>query len=107
MIRITRDPKYAPCGYLVMREPFDKYDEKNTILFQTDWDFPGLARTFRWNMAALESSNPDCQHEGTDGTVTCRGCGMTADMFIMRAMDYLDSVLDCEEVEDPGYFESN
>lgn len=106
MIRVTRDSKYAPCGYLVMRAPFDKYDEKNTILFQSDWDFPGLAQTFGWNMSVEQATAPHvfCSHDGTDGTITCPVCGLRAGDFISAAIDYLDEILDEKEVEDPGYF---
>lgn len=105
MIKVTRDPKYAPCGYLVMRAPFDKYDEQNTMLFQTDWDFPSLARTFGWDMSKSHNPNqPSCEHEWTDGTIVCHECGMTPIEFISAAIDYLDEILDEKEVEDPGYF---
>lgn len=105
-IRITRDPKYAPCGYLVMRAPFDKYDEKNTILIQSDWDFPGVAQTFGWSLSRRQQpkAKERCEHSGTDGTVTCPDCGLTPDMFISAAMAFLDDVDSDFEVEDPGYF---
>lgn len=104
MIRVTRDSKYAPCGYLVMRAPFDKYDEKNTILFQSDWDFPGLASTFGWVIPTVSEESVYCQHEGTDGTIDCPRCGLKAGEMISEAADYLNGILDDKEVEDPGYF---
>ncbi len=104
MIRITRDSKYAPCGYLVIREPFDKYDEKNTILIQSDWDFPGVARTFGWDMTKEQILTEACDHSGTDGTVPCPDCGISVSQMIEAAQEYLDTVLDEKEVEDPGYF---
>lgn len=106
MIRLARDSKFAPCGFIVMRAPFDMRDEPNTVLFQTDWDFPGLAQTFGWSLSKRQNPGHEfCEHSGTDGTVTCPDCGLTPDMMISAAMDYLDDIANTElEVEDPGYF---
>jgi len=48
-VTIETDQKYAPCSYLLCQVAdqnaiADIYDDDNTILYQTDWDFPGLAR---------------------------------------------------------------
>jgi len=52
--------------------------ERQTQLIQSDWDFPGVARTFGW--------------AGNDGNVD-------------GAREYLDLIAeDHHEVEDPGYF---
>lgn len=85
MIALERDPGYAPCCYLICRlvgEPgsldWDTRDEENTVLIQTDWDWPGVARTFGW--------------DGDDDDVSGAG-------------DYLDDVAGAfVVVDDPGYF---
>ena len=46
MIKLLRDPAFAPCAFILARAPFDTRDEANTVLVQSDWDFPGIARTF-------------------------------------------------------------
>ena len=92
-MRITVEPERFGC-YLITAE------DGQDILIQTDWDFPGTARTFGW----APKPGPDgCQHRGTDGTITCPDCGRTAGSFIAEARDYLDAGPD--DVEDPGYFE--
>ena len=80
-IAVDRDPGYAPCCYLVCRVDsrgnWDTRDEANTVLVQTDWDWPGVARTFGW--------------DGDDGDITDAGA-------------FLDDHLG-EIVDDPGYFD--
>jgi hypothetical protein len=44
-----------------------------------------------------------CDHRNTDGTVSCRCCGVTTSEFISAAGDYL-SDNDGATAEDPGYF---
>lgn len=77
-----------------------KATRSESVLFQTDWDFPGLARSLGWNMAATKK----CSHRSTDGTVTCHECGKTASYFIARAQEYLDkrcgSILRPRGIED-------
>lgn len=52
-----------------------------SVLFQTDWDFPGLAQSLGWNIAAAHKRN--CATIGeTDGTLPCPGCGRGAGHFI-------------------------
>ena len=87
----------------------------NSVLVQTDWDFPGTARTFGWNIEDVQQAPgededgnelpapPHCDHAGTDGTVTCPGCGLTATEFITAAGEWLDAN-DGATAEDPGYF---
>jgi len=60
---------------------------EETVLFQTDWDFPGLARSLGWNG---KIGREHCEHRGTDGTVTCPDCGKTASDFIQAAQSWLD-----------------
>lgn len=46
-----------------------------------------------------------CSHSGTDGTVPCKDCGLTASDFITAAYDWL-SDNEGAKAEDPGYFET-
>ena len=71
-------------------------------LIQTDWDAPGIARSFGWNIG--EVGTGECPHESTDGTVTCKGCGKKAGDFITAALDWIQDN-DGAEIEDPGYFD--
>ena len=58
-----------------------------SIVFQSDWDFPGLARTLGWNG---KIGRERCEHRATDGTVICPDCGKTASEFIGAAAQWLD-----------------
>ena len=84
-------------------------EDSRTILIQTDWDFPGTARTFGWNMQEVQAKPEHsatvvcCEHAGTDGTVNCPDCGLTATEFITAAGEWLDDNIGAE-AEDPGYF---
>jgi hypothetical protein len=81
-------------------------DEENSVLVQTDWDFPATAQTFGWDIRDSQWSYdayPQCQHSGTDGTVKCPDCRQTPSAFISDAREYLDNNLG-KIVEDPGYF---
>jgi hypothetical protein len=84
-------------------------NERQNILVQTDWDAPGVANTFGWNMRDIQVANAGyygttCNHQGTDGTVDCPDCGIKAGTFIRYAIEYIDSN-DGKTVEDPGYFD--
>ena len=78
---------------------------QQSVLVQTDWDYPGVAGSFGWNMAEVqqEERTAPCDHSGTDGTVTCPECSLTATDFISAAYDWLISN-DGATAEDPGYF---
>lgn len=76
-------------------------------LVQTDWDFPAVAQDLGWSLLRVQvgkdgkpvhlkkvsrsHSKVNCQHSGTDGTVKCPGCGLTASDFISAAAEFLDS----------------
>jgi hypothetical protein len=51
----------------------------------------------------MELHTSDCEHRGTDGTVDCPECGLTASAFISAAGDWLDEN-DGATAIDPGYF---
>lgn len=63
-----------------------------SVLFQTDWDFPGLARCLGWNGKV---GRERCEHRGTDGTIACPECGRTAGDFISAASAWLDKRVGC------------
>jgi hypothetical protein len=121
-----------------------------------DWDYPGTARTFGWDMRTVQQTEKrddfdyfakcgirlcddcnsifypmetgstydneqgyrlacpkcggitrdviPCDHAGTDGTVPCKDCGLTASDFMSAAYDWLHDH-DGAETDDPGYFE--
>jgi hypothetical protein len=74
-----------------------------TVLVQTDWDYPGVASTFGWRPRKRRG----CAHDGTDGTVDCRGCGLTAGEMIASAGAFLDRIADTgRSADDPGYLDS-
>lgn len=100
IITVDEDQQYAPCCYLICRvhgKPgsydWDTRDEDNTVLVQTDFDWPGLASTFGWC---------PCECGETDGTVDCPH--KTASEMIDSARQWLDDHLGQIFVEDPGYF---
>jgi len=123
-IALDRDSAYAPCCYLLCKAKrklsvlkdekgkrhylwdWNTRDDKTTMLVQTDWDYPGVARSFGWNAVAgnFKTGDEDCNHETTDGTVTCKGCGKTSTDFISEAADYLDAHLGMV-IDAPEYFE--
>lgn len=102
-MRITWDTNVnAPCVGKIMA------DDGQTLLIQTDWDYPGVASTFGWSTRSTQVNrntvdDPICTHNGTDGTVDCPECGCTVSDFIEDARNYLEDN-DGVSVEDPGYF---
>ena len=46
-----------------------------------------------------------CEHDGTDGTVDCPNCGLTAGDFISAAREWLEDH-DGATADDPGYFDN-
>lgn len=98
----------APCcpGEIV-GEPIVDGDEtfEQTLLIQSDWDFPGVAQSFGWSLREVQQPGRDCpcDHDGTDGTVPCKACGLTQTDFISAAYDWLRDN-NGVSAEDPGYF---
>jgi hypothetical protein len=89
--------------------------QRQTILIQSDWDYPSVAQSFGWDMRGVQKQAEDwnlpdaapaaqCDHTRTDGTVTCPDCGLTATDFIVAASDWLANN-DGATAEDPGYFQ--
>jgi hypothetical protein len=80
-------------------------DRGRTILIQTDWDYPGVASSFGWDIRSAHA--PGCADpSGTDGTIDCPSCGTTASSFITAAESWMDDHLGAI-VEDPGYFDED
>ena len=89
IITVDRDPDYAPCCFLICKVTgqagsfdWNTRDENSTVLVQTDYDWPGLARNFGWT--------------GVDTDIELAG-------------EYLDRIAanmhsNIRFIDDPGYF---
>ena len=100
--------------------------ERQTILIQTDWEYPAVANSFgwslrtvqrckecgrvdtaihgeRWECAECGNRNKTCDHDSTDGTVDCP-CGVGAMEFISAAGEWLRDNHGAT-ADDPGYFD--
>jgi hypothetical protein len=84
-------PDNAPC---CIAEIVNCDDESQTVLIQTDWDWPGVASSFGWS---------PCTYGCTDGTVDCPH--KTASQMIAEAGAYIEEHYG-DTVDDPGYFNS-
>ena len=87
MNTITLESGQFGWDYLVVND-----ETGESILIQTDWDYPGIASTFGFI---------PCECGETDGTVDCPHKSATE--MINEARDYLNSCIG-ESVDDPGYF---
>lgn len=80
------------------------HGRKGTLV-QTDWEYPATAGSLGWSLSQVQrdpktgetlhfkrrpSRGRYCDHGGTDGTVKCPACGVTASEFIGAAAQYLD-----------------
>ena len=85
---------------------YERETGNETVLIQTDWDFPRLAEGLGWDMRSVRGKRgARCEHRSTDGTVVCGECGLGAGAFIAAAQEWLDGRCDehfCRPVE--GYF---
>jgi hypothetical protein len=101
-IRLTK-PKGTP-GFILVAVGPDEKPTGLTLLVQTDWDYPALASDFGWNIREVQfDGTTGCDHSGSDGTVRCPNCSLTADAFIESARNFLlDSIGNI--APDPGYF---
>jgi hypothetical protein len=92
---------HAPCVGMIVNAD----DETQTVLVQTDWDYPGVAGTFGWSIREVQADEGvECDHRHTDGTVKCQDCGLTPTDFINAARSFLEDA-DGATADDPGYFE--
>ena len=80
MAYIYFDSGYVPCGFLIVRDGADPEsdDPRDTVLVQTDWDYPGVAS----RMGLVP-----CDCGATDRTVDCPH--KTATAMITAAYDYI------------------
>jgi|LakMenEpi03Aug12_release.lakeMendotaPanAssembly.Ray.scaffolds.fasta_scaffold383687_3 hypothetical protein len=99
MAKITLDTDVCGGAYCLIVN-----DDGQDILVQTDWELPGVASTFGWNIREVKTPGRDCDHQGTDGTIDCPDCGLKAIAFIEEAGEWINSN-DGATAEDPGYFE--
>lgn len=96
-------------GYTITSSDWRKHP--GDILVQTDYDYPGVATAFGWNLGAIPiESRPDAvvfcpsDHAGTDGTIDCPDCGSSAAYLIAAADAYLRDNPGMV-APDPGYFD--
>ena len=88
--------------------------KEKTALIQSDWDYPSFAQAIGWNIRNVQIQNAclygaaPCKHSGTDGTVTCPDCGLTATTFIREAAEYIDGQVGSEiELSNIEYYFEN
>jgi hypothetical protein len=86
MASVYFDRKYAPVGFLIVEKGGDPYADE-TLLIDSDWDFPGVACGMGWQ---------PCLCGRTDGTVDCKGCNRTASDMIAEAYDFIEAHQDEE-----------
>lgn len=82
----------------------DRGEPRNTALIQVDWDYPSTAQDLGWSLSCVQKQlgghvtvfkrRPKrgrgyCEHDGTDGTIACPSCGVSASDFIEAAGEYL------------------
>jgi hypothetical protein len=95
--------RVRPFGYTITA------DDGRDTLVQLDYDYPGVAGTFGWSPQTVQVQGrgyhglAPCDHRGTDGTIDCPDCGISALALITDAAEYLDDH-DGATAEDPGYF---
>lgn len=70
----------APCCIVLVRDNGDPDNEADTILIQTDWDWPGVAGRMGWAPPSGE----------TDGTVDCPVTGTSASDMIQQARQWIE-----------------
>ena len=114
MIRLAR----GQFGTYLVENLADDGTVAADILVQTDYDFPGIAGTFGWSVRDVLPVDIDflegramryvpvalnCEHDSTDGTIACAGCGTPAAAFIENAAQWMDDH-DGNTADDPGYF---
>jgi len=75
----------APCGFLIVRTGCNSSDEADTVLVQTDYDYPGVAQNMGWDKGKTKT----CDHSETDGTVDC-SCGKTVTQFISEGLLFIE-----------------
>jgi len=102
-MRIRLEKAQGCPGYVIQA-----VDSEQSVLVQTDWEYPSVASSFGWSIRESQVINAGyygqtCDHSSTDGTVVCSECGLTPTVFIREAADYLYSHIG-QTADDPGYF---
>lgn len=75
------------------------------VIFDVDYDYPGLAQNLGWNMRDVQRNarrNDPCDHRGTDGSINCPDCGVRAVQFIDSAGAWLHRHLTHVFVDTPA-----
>ena len=85
-ITFKRCPTFAPVGFLIM--PVGEEDPENSVLVDSDWDYPALAEEFGWP-----------GYPANDGHTESEYIAAAAEWLYEHAGD-ADMVVD-----DPGYFD--
>jgi hypothetical protein len=80
MAYVHFDHQYAPCGFLIVKDGGNPRDDSDSILIQTDWDWPGVASRMGF---------VPCECGATDGTVKC--AHKTASDMIAAAYDHIEA----------------
>jgi hypothetical protein len=62
MAYVHFDQNYAPCAFLIVKDGGNPRDDSDSILIQTDWDWPSVASRMGF---------VPCECGATDGTVDC------------------------------------
>jgi len=89
---VTTDQSYAPGCFIIVKENGNIYNEEDTVLIQTDWDYPSVAANLGY---------VPCSCGLTDGTIPCKH--KTVGQMIEEASEWLTNH-EGELFEDPGYF---
>ena len=99
-VRLDSNPSDAPCCMKLIAE------DGRDVLISMDYELPALASNFGWSLSDVQSLTTfkGCDHDGTDGSVDCPGCGVMANDFIEDARAFLYEN-DGMEIDDPGYFD--
>jgi len=84
MATLHFDSSYASCGFLIVKTKGDPYNDNDTTLIQSDWDYAGVASSIGWI---------PCKCGSTDGTVDCEACNRKVSDMLSEAYDY------CQEHE--------
>ena len=73
MATIHFDSNYAPCGFLIVKTDGNPYNDADTVLIQTDWDYPSVASRM-----------------GFDGDlIDCETCRTNVETVLTKAYEFI------------------
>jgi len=104
MATVFFDSTYVPTGFLIVKKHGDPYKESDTVLISVDYDYPSVASRMGWSVAYVVPGYRHCVHRGTDGSVDCPKCGLTASDFINAAYNFIRDNRNKEFPELEEYF---